>query len=90
MLVRAPEALRKFTVVRRPMSEPRSISVSCSLETGGEEFPSFICKKGAEVENVFLHCIWVGRGCVAAFTVLVLVCDVEPMEVVCVESVHSV
>ena len=29
-----PVDLRKFAVVRRPLSEPKRVSVSCSLETG--------------------------------------------------------
>ena len=32
--MRALEDLRKFAVARRPLSEPKRVSVSCSLETG--------------------------------------------------------
>ena len=48
-----------------------------------------ICKEGAEVENVFLHCVWVGGGRIATFTVPVLVGDVELVVVVCIETVHG-
>ena len=41
------------------------------------------------MENGFSHCIWVGGGCITAFTVPVPVGDVEPVVVVCIETVHG-
>ena len=61
MLVRALEDLRKFAVERRPLLEPKRVSVLCSFETGVRN-SVIVCKEGAEVENVFLHCVWVGGG----------------------------
>ena len=48
-----------------------------------------ICKEGAEVENVFSYCFWVRGGHITAFTVPVLVGDVELVVVICVETVHG-
>ena len=41
------------------------------------------------MENVFSHCIWVGGGHITTFTVPVLVGDVEPVVVVCIETMHG-
>ena len=41
------------------------------------------------MENVFSHCIWVGGGHIATFTVPVPVGDVELVVVVCVETMHG-
>ena len=72
--MRVLEDLRKFTMARRPLSGPKRVSVSCSLETGVRN-SVLICKEGAEVENVFLHCVWVGGGRITTFTVPVPVVD---------------
>ena len=52
MLVRVLEDLRKFTMVRKPLSEPKRVSVLCSLETGVRNSLRSSAKGGAEVENV--------------------------------------
>ena len=50
--MRVPEDLRRFTVARRPLLEPKRVSVSCSLETGVRNSLRSSAKRGRGGECV--------------------------------------
>ena len=86
--MRALEDLRKFAMVRRPLSEPKRVSVSCSLETGVTNSLQSSAKRGQRWRT----CSWTASGLgghITAFTVPVLVGDVELVVVICVETMHG-
>ena len=76
------------TLARGPLLEPKRVSVLCSLETGVRNSLHSSAKRGQR----WRMCSHIASGLgghIAAFTVPVLVGDVELVVVVCTETMHG-
>ena len=63
LLMKAPDALRKFTMARRPLSEPKRVMVSCNLEIGVRNFLHLSVRRGQRWRICSHTAVGLGASC---------------------------
>ena len=87
--MRAPDSLRNFDVAKRPLSEPRRVSVSCRLETWVRNSLHLSARRGQRWRICSHTTAGLGGGCILTFTVPISIGDVEVGVVIYVKSMHG-